>query len=182
MFKSTRTSSKLSSTESTSSSSGVESYLASFQQSSLRPLTPPEVPTYPTFFELVGRIDEDPKPQPRRRLFESLIGDPRVLFYGLLDMPDAFSVGAADLIQSIIAGTKKLEDLSEEELTQLDVATVDFIDGKRPKVKEPERRVEEEEKGEADLEFREGGGAVPVLDLPQAQTFWWRSSLPGPTG
>ena len=59
-------------------------------------------------------------------MFESLVGDPKVLFYDLLDNPDKYEPAAAELIQLMIAGKKNLPDLDEAELRLLDRAVVDY--------------------------------------------------------
>lgn len=117
-------------------------------------------------------------------MFESMIGDPRVLYYALLDKPDAFEEGLSDVVQKLVAGTKKFDSLTREELAMLDRAVFDFVEDKRPRapkeegVKPDERSIlarhfdeeeDEEEEGEA-------GGLSLHIETPDVPTFWWRKS------
>lgn len=135
----------------------------------------------------------------RDGLFTVLLGDPRVLYYELLEDPSRFEEGVSDLIQQLVSGARSLESLSTDEMQLLDRAVVDWT---RPRhrtsassqpslesnVSQPAveylSREEAVADPEVDLEYREDGQHVPILEgtatpeIPTEapSTFWWRTT------
>jgi hypothetical protein len=137
-------------------------------------------------------------------LFGSLINDPRVMFYALLDRPESFEPGVSELLQKLISGKTKNDELTREELSLLDRAVIDFVYEKRPqaKVEEPvdhedpdalkaasgeldedELEVEDAEEGELPLGGDQLGEAPvalrPPIEMPEVPTFWWLRTTAG---
>ena len=115
-------------------------------------------------------------------MFESLVADPRVLFHGLLESPENYESGVSELLQNLVSGRKKREELTPEEQSLLDRATVEFAAGKRPKpvggaqrqTKAPKSMTPPEE---VELIYSARGPHIPaaVADVPaRAPSFWWR--------
>lgn len=152
------------------SSLSVKEYLDSFRQSVLRPSTLPPLKKYLALCELDGeRETAEGKADRRRGLFESLIGDPRVLFYDLLDEPDSYESGTAELLQELING-KKIDELTPEQIALLDRAVLVHASTKIPRKSKPKtpdsalRMVSGEDEEESG----------PTFVMPTGPTFWWR--------
>jgi hypothetical protein len=132
-------------------------------------------------------------------LFDALVGDPRVLYYELMEDPSRFEEEVATLVQQIVSGQKPYESLSSTEKTLLDRATLDWartrhqkpkapspISSKSPAPTQPEAvqhltRAEAVSDPSVELEYREDGRHVPLQttpepDIPAAPTFWWRKT------
>jgi hypothetical protein len=130
----------------------------------------------------------------RSGLFETLLGDPRVLYQEVLEDPSRFEPEAMDLIQRLVAGAVSLDALTSTEREMLDRAVLDWS---RPRhssrgsstspstissdlPEEVERSYQEAlEDPDVELEYREGGPPVPVSLAPEVPTdpvptFWWR--------
>lgn len=128
---------------------------------------------------LVGELAEPSSPERRKGLFESLIADPRVLFHGLLDSPESYESGVSELLQNLVSGQKKREDLTGEELQLLDRATVEFAAGKRPQpaggaTRSREAAPKRTPPEEVELIYQERGPHLPDMDLPESPpTRWW---------
>jgi hypothetical protein len=174
MSKNTQRGSERSSTEPISRSSAKD-YLDSFRQSILKRSTLPPLESYRTSSESVGAMGQvAEKAAPRKGLFESLIGDPRVLFYDLLDAPDSFEPGTAELLQELISG-KPQESLTKEQASLLDRATLVYASVKKPK---PTKGLESRGMPEAAKmasRDEEDEPEVTIPELPTGPTFWWRS-------
>jgi len=114
-------------------------------------------------------------------LFESLIADERVLFHGLLEDPERYEEGTSELLQQLVSGQKKREELSLQELELLDRATLEFASAARPKgpssrrpMPDPRRREHISPPEEAELVYREGGPPTKEIDIPDSPpTRWW---------
>lgn len=116
-------------------------------------------------------------------MFESLVADPRVLFHGLLESPESYESGVSELLQNLVSGRKKKEELTPTERDLLDRATVEFAAGKRPRpaggaapqqAKAPKSLTPPEE---VELIYSARGPHIPaaVADAPaKAPSFWWR--------
>ncbi len=148
----------------------------------MRPSPPLTAPTFPTFFELAGASVTETSPAPSKELFQSLIGDPRVLFQELLEDPSRFDEGVAESLQELISG-KPFNELERSQRDLLNKATIDFATNKRPtKPKEaaPKQRLSAAEKAaeeddEPELEWGSHGPRLAPPDAPSAMpTFWWR--------
>lgn len=154
----------------------------------MKPLPAPVAPTFPTWSELIGGVGTAPKPGPKQELFAALIGDARELFQELLDDPSRFEPEVAELLQQIINGRRRFEDMDKMERGLLNRAAVDFAQMQSPAPKR-EGPKEAPRAGlpaaaaaassadeEPELEWSERGRAVAVApDLPKdAPTFWWK--------
>lgn len=91
-------------------------------------------PTFPTLSALATTKE---KPQPTSTssngLFQALLRDPAVLLQGLLDDPTRYEEGVGAVVQDLVSGRRKFEDLSPAESTLLDRATIDFAQPVRRK-------------------------------------------------
>ena len=144
------------------------------------------------FSELLGENGTERKPERKAGLFESLIGDPTIIFQSLLDDPARYEDGVAELLQELIYRRKRIEDLTEEELELLNRAALEFTQGKPTKkelplpaelMKKAPMSVRAalgdfEDDDEPDLEFREVGRpqavAAPIVLPPTPPSFWWK--------
>ena len=83
-------------------------FLASIQPTSLKPLLPPQAPTFPTLFELANSQEEQQLQKQKKQpagLFESLLqSNPHVLFNDLLAHPKKYEPGVQQLLQLLISG------------------------------------------------------------------------------
>ncbi len=110
-----------------------------------------------------------------------MIRDPRVLLYNLLDSPDSYESGVAELLQQLISKTRTLESLTKSEQELLDRAVIDFTAPKRTKPEveseklaaKRERTLVEQKLEEEEEESEDEADGLHVLpsDTP---TFWWR--------
>ncbi len=156
---------------------------------SLKPLQAPTAPTFPSWSKLVGGHVTASKPEPKKELFEALIGDARVLFQELLEDPSRFEPGVDELLQEVIGGTKTFAELGRTDRDLLNRATVDFATAKRPTPAKTEcaprpqagqlptaaRAAMGSFDEEPELEWRESGRHAPVIDIPEGPpTFWWK--------
>jgi hypothetical protein len=150
----------------------------------------PALPKFPTPFALTQSAETNAEPKRREGLFTALIGDPAVLYQEYLEEPEKFNPELGDLLQQLIAGQKKLDELRPSEMGQLDAAVLDFAEPRRtPK---PQVQSAEEPRAPAalehvlsledaladdsiELEYREGA-LVPITDGPDESppTYWWR--------
>ena len=160
------------------------------------PLKPPQAPTFATFSEIVAE-DATPKESPSRRktgLFEAYLGDPRALYYELIEDPSRFEDGVMDLVQQLLAGSKRLESLSPEETNLLDRATLSWAEPRHrttsgetpggtsstisPSREPPATYGEALEDPDIELEYREDGKHAPILDADltgqSLPDFWWQ--------
>jgi hypothetical protein len=104
-----------------------------------------------------------------------------VLFHGLLESPENYESGVSELLQNLVSGRKKREELTPQELELLDQATLEFAAGKRPappskkvETRLPPRRLTPPE--EMELIYQEKGPPIPEDVVPKrAPTFWWRN-------
>ena len=144
--------------------------------------------SFPTFTSLVeseGLAPAQAKPM-EMGLFSALIGDPRVLYYELLEDPRRFEPEAESLVQQLVSGARTTESLSPAEMEVLNRATIDMT-GPRHK-EEPQvlpvelvpasanPLLDEEDK---ELEYMDDGKLVTLDEstpLPEEApaTFWWR--------
>ncbi len=152
---------------------------------SLQAAMPPEAPKPPSILALELAPATPLQPASGRGLFESLVADPRVLFHGLLESPESYESGVSELLQNLVSGRKKREELTPEESLLLDRATVEFAAGKRPKQDggaAPQSRAARTPKSmtppeEAELIYSARGPHIPaaVADAPvKAPSLWWK--------
>ena len=169
------------------------STMNAFEPSKLLP-----APTFASFSEIVaedGTPKETARGHTQKGLFEAYLGDPRVLYYELIEDPSRFEDGVSDLVQQLVGGMKQLEQLSPAEKRLLDRATLSWAEPRhRPSgdsltrssstplpVKEPPATYAEAlEDPDIELEYREHGAPVPILDADLGDisaeappTFWW---------
>ena len=151
-------------------------------------LRPPQPPKFPTLYQLAGAQRTELVPQRNEGLFQQLIGEPLVLFQSLLDDPELYEPGVSELLQDLINKRRELAALSHEEQELLNRAAIDFATDKRPTTRQPELPTTPREPGrlpaaahmamsqeEPELEYREHGRPVKVIDVPDSPpTFWWR--------
>jgi len=140
-----------------------------------------------------------PRPERQSGLFTALLGDPKVLYYEILEDPERFEDGVSDLVQQLVAGARTLESLTRDEHNLLDRATLDWSTPRHrtPGSAEPrpisrdsvppavEHLTYEDALADpaVELEYSEDGRHVPILegsaapDIPgeAPETFWWRS-------
>jgi hypothetical protein len=145
--------------------------------SPLKPLEPLAPLVFPTLAELASEQSATPSPSAKPSPLYSLIGDPAILLSDLLDDPRKYPDGADVLLQELVLGRKKVDELDAQEALLLNAAVITFVQAPRtprkkaevPRVREPEPEPEEE-----DLD--EHGVPLPAADLtlPEAPTYWWR--------
>lgn len=140
---------------------------------SLQPLLPLQAPRFPTFAELVeqDRMSSTSQPSKREGLFSALISDPRVLLADLLDSPDKYEPGLADLVQDLVSGQKNLQSLTPMESELLDRSVIDFT---RPKITKPAelpRPVVPKRAPEPEADTLEA--AETPLPPGMADAYWW---------
>jgi len=154
----------------------------------LRPLPALTAQTFPSFAQFVGELATDAKPEPRKELFEALVGDARALFQELLEDPSRYETGVSEALQQLINGTKKFQELDQSDRDLLNRATVDFATTKsptpsrdraaRPQARElpaAARAAMSESDEEPELEWRDDGRHAPIMEMPNApSSFWWR--------
>ena len=160
------------------------------------------VPPFATVFDLARQSQSQNESKPasttekRDGLFIALVGDPRILYYELIEDPSRFEDGVSDLILHLVAGTRQMESLTADELSLLDRAVVDWMRPRhqtsgtlqpRPVLKDSHSAMEYLSRKDAladpdvELEYSEDGRHVPILndspvpDMPQEAppTFWW---------
>jgi hypothetical protein len=133
--------------------------------------------------DAVGALAEPSKHVRGRGLFESLIADPRVLFHGLLEDPESYEDGVSELLQNLVSGRAKREELTPQELQLLDRATLEFASAKRPKPPggPPARAPQQQQQSkvtppeEVELIYQEKGPPIPDMELPDSPpTNWWK--------
>ena len=156
-------------------------------------------PRFPSLFALAEShrlAGESAKPK-SPGLFDALVGDPRVLYYELMEDPSRFEEETATLVQQMVSGQKQYENLSSAERTMLDRATLDWARSRHQKPTTPPgsskprapaqpeavrhlTRADAIADPSVELEYREDGQHVPIqhtssaLDIPKPPTNWWR--------
>jgi hypothetical protein len=159
-------------------------------------------PRAPTLFSLARSAQlREAAEQSRKRpsesakgLFECLVGEPRALYYEMLEDPSRFEEGAVELVQMLVTGQRQSSSLSPAERTLLDHATLDWA---RPRHRHAggstsgETPVRSEaidhltfqdllDDPNVDLVQNEDGTLSPLEPEPvvpeeKPDTFWWRS-------
>lgn len=166
------------------------SQLASLAMNPFVEMLKPPAPRFPSFAELV-ELDREQQATPRSTkqegLFLNLLRDPRILYAALLDAPDAYEEGVAELLLELITGQKTNSSLTEEQLNLLDRATLEFnqhshkepqsLQQKVAPVEKPESADSEEER---EIEYHESGSSLPhtgpTIPMPEEEpaTHWWQ--------
>lgn len=121
----TKTGSSLNTIESLSGLPSVASLPSFPTLGSLTP-QPPQAPRFPSFSELVSH----PAPEQHARqsgLFASLVRDPAILYQEYLERPELFEEDTGHLLATLVGRSKKMEDLTDDELKQLDEAVVSYM-------------------------------------------------------
>jgi hypothetical protein len=98
---------------------------AFLQLDSLTPLKPLPPLTFPTLSELAGAVSQVVPEQKPKRLFDALLGDPKLLMHDLLDHPENYEEGLLELLIALVGGKSQAE-CTEDELALLDRAVMDF--------------------------------------------------------
>src|SRR5882724_2193894 len=110
----------------------------------LQSLPPLEPLRFPSFQDLVAADREmqlmTTKPVTKDPgAFTAFLGDPRILLDAWVTNPDVFDPRLGDLLIALVAGQKKLEELSPAEMALLNSATMEFAQYRPPPpVKKPE--------------------------------------------
>lgn len=140
-------------------------------QHGVRPLPPLR---FPTLAELAN--ETTPLPPSKPQTLFNMVGDPALLFSDLLDNPEKYGEGVDELLQQLVQGQKKLEELNAQEMQLLNNAAVAFVQAPNRKAAPipARRRAQPAEPEEADLD--EHGAPMPTeeLVLPEAPSFWWK--------
>lgn len=119
---------------------------------------------------MAGGVDTVERPEPKTDLFGTLIGDPRVLFQDVLDRPEDYEEGLAELLIELLDGKTKPEELDPVKRDMLNRSVLDFAQPPRPKQPAVRQQVPEVLQGAEDEEYYEP-------DLPsEPQPFWWVST------
>jgi hypothetical protein len=77
---------------------------------------------------LAGAEESSAPTAEQRSLFDSLLGDPLTLFQDVLDHPQDYDESLPVLLQEVIQGSKKLDELSDDDRRRLDDAVLVFVD------------------------------------------------------
>jgi hypothetical protein len=146
-----------------------EGYQNFLSQYGVQPIPPLKFPT-------LAELASEPEPQAqqaRPQSLFSLIGDPAALFNDLLSYPDKYERGTDELLQQLVHGQKKVDELDERDRNLLNAAVLSFVQTPRRRAPElPKSRKPELELEEAELD--EHGAPIPTeLDLPEAPPRWW---------
>lgn len=149
-------------------------FIDTLMPNNLTPLSPPAPPRFPTLFELAGAVDTVERPEPKTDLFGNLIGDPRVLFQDVLDRPEDYEEGLAELLIELLDGRTKPEELDPTRRDMLNRSVLDFAQPPRPKQQQPVVRQQAPEAMQmAEDEYEE----YYEPELPsEPQPFWWVST------
>ncbi len=163
---------------------------------SLQPLEPLRFPRFQDLVAADREMQLMTKPTPKDQgAFTAFLGDPRILLDAWVTNPDVFDPALGELLIALVAGQKKLEELTPAEMALLNTATVDFAQY-RPPAPKPEVRpdpfanldqADDEEADEAEIEWdehRRGTSATtaaaaaepPPLtdgDVTKVPTRWW---------
>lgn len=84
-------------------------------------------PRFPRFSALVSMSEKQPPAAAKRGgLFLGLLKDPHALLQDLLESPNKYEEGVSTLLQDLVAGRRRLDELTDQEMLLLDRATVDF--------------------------------------------------------
>jgi hypothetical protein len=139
----------------------------------LLPSLPYQAPKFPSFAELVeqDRNQHNSRGTKREGLFSALVNDPRVLWLDLLDSPEKYEDGVSDLIQDLVSGQKRVEELNQEEASLLDRAVLDFSRPTPPRappppVKVPQLKPRDHEPDTVEEQRTE-------LPPEMANAYWW---------
>lgn len=98
-----------------------------------------EPPHFPTFQDLV-EADTEVVPPKEKGLFETLIGDPRVLHEDLLRSPEKYDENLLPLLQRLVVNHSEISALDKSERDLLNRAVYDFnrvIEASSPKAAPP---------------------------------------------
>lgn len=147
-----------------------EGYQSFLSQHGVQPLPPLK---FPTLAELASVPDPPPVPVRPQSLF-SMIGDPAALFSDLLSCPDKYERGTDELLQQLVHGQKRVEELDEQDRRLLNAAVLSFVQAPRRKPAEAAKTRRTEPEPE-ETELDEHGAPIPTeLDLPEAAPYWWQ--------
>lgn len=179
---------------------GYPDFLALKELQPLSPPTPPTLQPFPNFFELAEEEAQRlstklPERRPgERRLFEALLGDPKVLYLEYLEDPSRFDEETGELVQQLSHGALHLKDLNQEQMQLLDLATLEYAAPRRSRkpfdetkstseqsrmVMEHLTRREALDDPDIELEYREDGNHTPIMssvEMPNLEgppTRWW---------
>jgi len=153
----------------------------------LKPLPPLPVLKFPTMEELIAQEVSGPPVAADNGLFSQLVGDPLVLYREYLDDPDRFDESLGLLLQELVTNRKKLEELTGQEVEQLNKATVELAQyepkPKKQPAPQPRASASSEDSYEGEEEEVPWKGVGPSLpempmtaELPTAPSFWWKKS------
>jgi hypothetical protein len=139
---------------------------------SLVPLLTPQKPTFPRFSELIGEPVKADSPK-KNGLFSALLGNPAVLLHDCLDSPAKYQDDVLPLVQDLVSGNKKIDDLTAEEMLLLDQATIDYNQTKAPPAPPQPPSEGTVKTAEADLMYDDSAAADQPAALADAPAYWW---------
>jgi len=149
-------------------------------EGSLKPVTfvPSDylpTPSFPSFFALVDEATSA-KPAATRRagLFEALLGNAGVLHADSQSNPSKYDESTQKLLMELVSQGRAIADLSEDEHTLLDQATVEFAQGERPPPPPPNPSRDNARAPRA-AAAPTYAAPVPGVDIPAGTPapFWW---------
>ncbi len=150
------------------------------------PLLSPPVAHFPTFQELVMEQVADVPPPANDGLFFQLVRDPRLLYRAYLDDPTMFDDETAMLLQQLMSGQRKLEELKAQEQEILNRATAELAQyspkptsrSEQPRPSSSSASYDEEMEDEVPWSNKHDEPTPTSVDLPlelpDAPTFWWK--------
>jgi hypothetical protein len=142
---------------------------------SLMPLSMPAPPRFPKF---TGRTPSPNEGSYRRErgLFLGLLGDPSALYQDLLANPEKYDESLLPLVQSLVTGQRKLDELKDDEVQALDRATIDFGQPTKPVPPSPAPTPHKPTSSEPDIPYVEGRAPASPFPEDGPEPFWWLST------
>lgn len=165
-------------------------------------LQPALVPTFKSVSDLARDALEAERHRPASTigkqdgLFAALLGDPRILYYELMEDPSRFEEGVSDLTQQLVSGARSMQSLAPDEVEMLNRAVIDWTRPRHRSLPSKPSNLESSDSPSAadyltmeealadpdvELEYSEDGRHMPIFedspgpDIPDEAppTFWW---------
>ena len=125
-------------------------------------------PTFPTLEALATLTDEPAPSTTSSGLFQGLLKDPQLLLQDLLADPAKYEESVSPLVQDLVSGQKKLEQLTRAESALLDRATIDFAQPARRKVASVPPRAPKSSKPKPRAPVKQKGPSIGGMEA-----YWW---------